>query len=330
MKKLTIIIPCYNCEETIARCLTSVLEQGYANIEVLAINDGSTDGTKEALNRIASQDSRVKIVDIPNGGPSRARNLGLGLALGEYIAFVDSDDWVHQDIYVKLMDSIQACDADIAICNYANVYADLREESCRHALGSSNFIKEDVCRKVLRQYYGGDPTGLASLWNKIYRKATIDRLALRFDEQLYRAEDWWFNLSLYEANVKIATIEDELYYYWQGGQNNLMKRMELRLYYEWKNARQHLIQINEMYQFDYDPHAYYSELLCNIHSLLIVADCDRQEIKTILTDDFYKSIVKYDKKTTFLIRCIHVMGRISKSLELTFYKILRRLYRKKH
>ncbi len=323
---ISVIIPCYNCSQTISRCLDSVLNQDYDDIEVIAINDGSTDNTLDVLERYANADSRVKVYNQENSGPSAARNAGLDAAMGEYIAFVDSDDWVHPQIYTKMVELIVRANADVVICNYANVYSDFTEEVYKHCLGGAEADTINPVQTILKQYYGGDTTGLASLWNKLYRKDYVDKLNIRFDESLYRAEDWWFNIKIYESSPRLTATSEVLYYYWQGSENNLMKRIEPKLYDEWKQARQYINKKNELYGFQYNNDTYYRQLLLNIHSLLLSEKCDKESMKAILNDDFYNEIIQHDSETGVVVRILHKIHRHSVKLGILCYRLLRIYY----
>ena len=115
---ISVIIPVYNTAEYLPRCLESVLNNTYRNLEVICINDGSKDNSIEVLNAYAQKDSRIRVIDQENAGVSAARNRGLDEVVGEYIAFVDSDDWIHRQYFEVLLASARDHDAQIAICNY--------------------------------------------------------------------------------------------------------------------------------------------------------------------------------------------------------------------
>ena len=117
MKKISILIPAYNAERFLDRCLGSILAQTYQNIEVLAVNDGSKDGSLEMLKAYAARDSRIRIIDQANAGVAEARNVALANASGDYILFVDADDWIEADMAASLLELLEgAPDADIAVC----------------------------------------------------------------------------------------------------------------------------------------------------------------------------------------------------------------------
>ena len=119
MKKLiSVVVPAYNAERTIKRCLESILRQTYSNLEVLLINDGSIDSTEDICLKIAENDNRLKVVTIPNGGVSHARNVGIKKATGELITFVDADDYIDADMYQTLNDTMEKYNVPIVHCSY--------------------------------------------------------------------------------------------------------------------------------------------------------------------------------------------------------------------
>lgn len=323
---ISVIVPCYNCQDTVERCINSIFKQDYEHIEVIAIDDGSSDNTYIQLCKLAEQDQRLKIYAQDNKGPSAARNLGIAKAKGEYLAFVDSDDYVEHEIYVKMLESARKNDSDIVICNYNMVFADGRKVACKHALDSKYDSNYEVIHGVIRQFYDGDTTGLASLCNKLYRKKLFSQHAIAFDENLYRAEDWWVNLKLYEIVSKISTVNDCLYYYWQGNATSLMKRLELRLYYEWRAAKQYLTTRNQIYKFEINKNLYYRQLLLNVHGLLMALAKNKNDVYQITKDPFYNEIIAYDKDTSCIVRFVHVLHKWSIGVERIVYRILAHVY----
>ena len=118
MKKpiISVIVPIYNVEEYLPKCLDSILNQTFSNIEIICVNDGSTDGSRKVLEEYKKRDFRIKIVDKENGGLSSARNAGMKVAVGEYYSFIDSDDWIDKTMLEKLYENMTTLNTDISIC----------------------------------------------------------------------------------------------------------------------------------------------------------------------------------------------------------------------
>ena len=110
---ISVIIPIYNTENYLVRCLNSIINTGYENLEIICVNDGSPDNSINILQEYKNIDSRVIVLDVPNGGLSKSRNLGLDIARGDFICFIDSDDWTEPDMYEKMYEAAKCNDSDI-------------------------------------------------------------------------------------------------------------------------------------------------------------------------------------------------------------------------
>jgi glycosyltransferase involved in cell wall biosynthesis len=120
---ISVIIPCYNSEKYLRECVESVLRQTYADLEIILVEDGSTDATSAICDEYASRDLRVTVLHKKNGGLSDARNAGIRLSKGEYIGFVDSDDWVEPDMFEALYNGLTLNDCDMSVCGFNEVFA---------------------------------------------------------------------------------------------------------------------------------------------------------------------------------------------------------------
>lgn len=116
--KVSVIVPVYNSRKYLKECIESIINQDLEEIELILVNDGSTDNSLDICQKYAMKDSRIKIIDKPNGGVSSARNAGILAASGEYIGFVDSDDWIQSEMYSNMYKNIKETGSDICICNY--------------------------------------------------------------------------------------------------------------------------------------------------------------------------------------------------------------------
>lgn len=204
---ISIVIPVYNGEKTIRRCVESVQNQTYSNLEIIVVNDGSTDKTLEILGEISASDNRVKIITIPNGGVSHARNTGIDNATGKYITFADSDDTVKQNMYEQLMNLIKKYNVRIAHCSYSNFdhtgafISDVGNQG-KEILQSHDEALE--CLLSGRYFTGG-------LWNKLYSRDLFD--GIRLDEKIKINEDVLANYLLFEKVDKSVYTDLCLYNY---------------------------------------------------------------------------------------------------------------------
>lgn len=212
-KKVSVIVPCYNLHRVITRCLDSLCAQTYGNLEIIVVDDGSRDNSLEVIHEAARKDSRITVISQENSGPSAARNHGIDLATGDYLLFVDGDDYV-ADTYVEyFMDAADGCDMVIGGLRY--VYPDgsqtvvTQEEFC---CDKAEYIEKYYTRSVaMRTIFG--PV------NKLYRTSVIKDNAVRFDESLEIREDGIFVLDVLAHVKRLCGIGYAQYYYVQSAPN---------------------------------------------------------------------------------------------------------------
>ena len=205
---VSIIIPAYNCEAYIERCLISVCNQTYNDIEIIVIDDGSTDHTSDVCKRFCKTDKRIKLVHKKNGGLSSARNLGIELCVGEFITFIDSDDWVREDHIELLLRELKKNDADISITGYITVYDERKTHNKREFFPGTEVYEGDM---VVRALFRMDKfQGMAC--SKMYRRELFDEI--RFPVvRCY--EDNLIMLQLFDKCEKAVWIPQYTYYYFQ-------------------------------------------------------------------------------------------------------------------
>lgn len=202
-KLLSVILPVYNREQSLKRAAEAVLSQSYEPIELIIVDDGSTDGTAELCRRLSEYHAGVTALRKENGGPSSARNLGLKAAKGEYIAFVDSDDGLDPHMYEKLIRSIEESGADIALCGF-----DSTESSEQPSEDGAFTDKKEDMLELLTDIRRGFGWGV---WNKVYKRELL--LGLEFDESLRINEDLDFNIRAFLKASAISYTEARLYHY---------------------------------------------------------------------------------------------------------------------
>lgn len=205
---ISVIVPVYNLEKYISRCLDSILSQTYSNLQILVINDGSTDGSAEVISHYAQIDSRITFIDKCNEGVSVARNVGIDSAEGEYIMFVDGDDWVDCDIVEQLYSLAISTNADCVRCGY--VFEDL--SSCRKRYSSSGFgVKciygKDILHKFLIGYHLP-----GSVWAGLYKKTLLSQWNISFTKGIRYGEDEFFNAQFFAKTTCVAISDTHLYH----------------------------------------------------------------------------------------------------------------------
>lgn len=163
---ISVIIPIYKVEKYLDKCIQSVINQTYSNLEIILVDDGSPDNCPQLCDDWANKDERIKVIHKKNGGLSDARNAGLDIATGEYIAFVDSDDYIESDMYECLLDKIIKTQSQMAICNFEYVDTDGN-------ITTLNTMGQDCCfssRQILADWCGNDLVYYVVVWNKLYSR----------------------------------------------------------------------------------------------------------------------------------------------------------------
>ena len=210
MKKLlSVIVPIYGVEKYLSKCLDSIIAQTYLNIQIILVNDGSPDKCSQICEVYAARDNRIIVIHKENGGLSSARNAGIEKATGAYIAFVDSDDFIHPKMYEILIDNLERNDADISVSNLKKVY-DEREEI--DSLGENKvFLYEK--RDAMRNFFDKNlyvPTVVA--WTKVYKRELFS--TIRFPEGKIH-EDEFVTYKVFWSAKRIVYTSLKLYYYVQ-------------------------------------------------------------------------------------------------------------------
>ncbi len=208
-KVVTIIVPIYNARKYIANTIESIRRQSYKDLEIILVNDGSTDDSRLICEYYGRIDKRVKIFNKMNGGVSSARNFGLRYATGEYISFVDSDDFLTKDMIETLVDDIQKSNADVAICGYwhvtENEYLYINNRYKVSDIGS----ELEVLTNPIKYFYSKEL--MPFMWNKIFRKELIEHI--NFDESIHYGEDYLFCAMAFMKANKASYRIDKKYFY---------------------------------------------------------------------------------------------------------------------
>ena len=207
--KVSIIIPVYNAEKAIRRCVDSVLSQEFADFELLLIDDGSKDSTPAILDAYAAKDSRVKVTHKENSGVSATRNLALDQAEGRFVQFLDADDWITPDATKLFVRTAEETGAEMVISDFYRVVGDraARKGDIEADGVITRLEYADWMMKDPADYYYG------VLWNKLYRRDVLEKHHLRMDESLQWCEDFIFNLEYVLHTEHVAVLHVPIYYY---------------------------------------------------------------------------------------------------------------------
>ena len=221
--KVSIVIPVYNCEKYLSKCVESLQCQTYGDLELILVNDGSTDGSSALCRKYASEDSRVRVIDKPvSEGAGPARNSGIDDANGELIMFIDSDDWVEENMVEKLVEALQSGEYDVAVCGYETFVegvGDVNNDIIKYE--EREFHDAGETRGFFVEYF---PEGIAGyLWNKIYRVDIIRENGIRFPD-MRRLQDGVFNVRYFNCIRSCKIISEVLYHYRINAQIDMFRK----------------------------------------------------------------------------------------------------------
>ena len=202
MPQVSIIIPVYNAEEYLEKCVMSALRQTVSDIEVILVNDGSTDKSPEICHELSEKDNRIKIINKLNEGVSEARNVGIDLASGSYIMFLDADDWMSHDALERCMPYIPEYDI-VRFSSYAVHHDKLRKLKLGNKKTKREIIGNIIARKTI-----------VACWGALIRKTLFTEHGIRFDKSLNIGEDWLVTALLTKNCNKIKLLPDTFCYYY--------------------------------------------------------------------------------------------------------------------
>lgn len=218
MNKVSIIVPVYNVEKYIKRCVDSILEQTYTNLEVILIDDGSKDSSGEICDSYESIDNRVKVIHKNNEGLGFARNTGLDATNGEFVTFIDGDDSISKDHIEKMVSALCQNGADTCLAGHTKVYKNSKVKHINVCAGKK-YEGVNVKKQILSRMVGSNPNGSdyieMSVCMVMFSRRIIDENQLRFhSERDFISEDLIFNFDYYPNSIKTVIIDDVGYYYY--------------------------------------------------------------------------------------------------------------------
>lgn len=199
---ISVIVPIYKVEEYLERCINSILDQTYKNLDIILVDDGSPDECPNICEEYAKKDDRIKVIHKKNGGLSDARNYGINIAIGQYISFVDSDDYIDKNMYQDMINELRKNNADIVSCAINNVYSDRIESSQIEEIiyDTESALKNLILGRNLDQ----------TVWNKLYKKDVIN--GILFEKGKINEDDFW-TYQVFANSKKIITVNKPLYNY---------------------------------------------------------------------------------------------------------------------
>ena len=316
-KLVSVIIPAYNIEDYIGRCLDSIISQTYKNLEIIVVDDGSRDYTGEILDNYAKKDRRIKVIHKENGGVSSARNKGIEAAEGDYIGFIDGDDLIEPEMYKTLVDLLEEENADIAHCGYQMVFPDRIDYY--HNTGKK---KIQTTEEGLKDLLSGEMIE-PGLVNKLYKNELIKNC--RLNETVKINEDLLMNYQLFKLSQKSVYYDITPYSYMirsssATGANSLITKREdsLRVLNQIKDDCIN----NNLLSIIYKRYIYLLMAICRDglkdKSYMKYQKKQRKQLKKELKTDVFKSCIPKKLKYMSLFSCYfpHIMKIIYKMYDL--------------
>ena len=295
MDKISVVVPVYNVKKYLEKSFESIADQTYDNLEIVLVDDGATDGSGKLCDELAKKDNRVKVCHKVNGGLSSARNHGLLNATGDYIIFIDSDDYIHPDMISSLYSEIKRTDSDGAVCGIMNVYNTKEVPQC----SDTEIVFECDREKFLKELLIGEKIP-GSVCNKLIKKEIADKLQFPVGK-IY--EDAFYHLDLVKAAKSYVVITKPYYYYFHRGDSITTQKYNPR--------KLHMIEAYTGY-IDYINNEFPSlkdEAFFRLaYAHFVVLD------SMLLVDDYkklpdYKNVVGFLKKNAFKIAHNHIFRK---------------------
>ena len=238
--QVSIIVPVYNVENYIERCLNSLVNQTFKDIEIITINDGSTDKSLELLNKYAKEDIRISVIDLGDEGVSYCRNLGIEKANGKYIMFVDSDDWIDSSMVEVMYKKAEENKLDLVMCSYIREFKDHSKEKIFNLPEEIIYKEDKVKNELLRKLVGpvkeelSNPEmldALGTVWGKLYRADILKENKLKFVDlnEIGSAEDTLFNIFTFNYLSKVMFLNKPMYHYWRDNPKSVTSQYNPKL-----------------------------------------------------------------------------------------------------
>lgn len=319
---VSIIVPVYNTEEYLGKCLNSLVNQTYRNIEIICINDGSTDDSLQLLMDYQKKDDRIIIIDQVNAGLSAARNKGLQCARGSYIVFVDSDDWVDLNMCKDAMAEAKETCADLVFWSYAREYPNKSKETILYG-DTKKVLNAEETNELYRRFVGlvkyelREPEKIDSCitaWGKLYKKDLLEGI-LFVDTKIIGTEDALFNIMVMEKINKVVYLPYVYNHYRKNNMSSLTHSYKKNLVIQWKALYEMIFQILEKRNV---PPVFF-EALANRTSLGLIG------LGLNLVEDTSMSYVDKHRELTEILSMPHYKVALNK-LDLKYFHIHWKLF----
>lgn len=252
---VSVIVPCFNCEKTFERCITSIQKQTQSNIEIILVDDGSTDSTYRLCEEAALKDPRIKVVHQPNSGLVMARKIGIKEATGEYLAFCDSDDYMEEDLIARTENAALKYNADIVVFGMRIIYENGYVCLSRNKLSEGHYRYDDIQKRILPIYFSDGKMEsniiLNSVWSKIMRRSLLLPLLSLLDNKVTNGEDLMMVFAAVLSAKSIYCMGDYYPYNYMRNDESMIGKYDKHMFEKGLILREALIKIAKRFHYKY-------------------------------------------------------------------------------
>lgn len=321
---ISILMPVYNSQDYLKDTVQDVINQSYKDWELILVDDGSKDNSKDICIELQNLDSRIRVISKENEGVSSTRNTALDNANGKYIAFIDSDDSVHKDYLKILLSSIEKSKGQLAVCGFKErkISGNGQVEDLSRVFYPNEVINIEDMKDLIMDF--GNSGLLNPLWNKLYSREIIEKNNMRFKEEVETGEDFIFNLQYFRKIKKICFFYGELYYYIRRNNNSITHQYIDNMYEKGLEIHSLLESFLKDMNFYNNKNRYilYGNHLMGVFSAflnLFHKDCKltlkqkKQYIKVIVNRDYVNECAANRKSDRGLIGLTSLLVRVKNS-----------------
>lgn len=305
--KVSVIVPVYKVEKFLDRCVESIVNQTYTNLEIVLVDDGSPDNCPEMCDEWAKKDERIKVIHKTNGGLSDARNAGIKIITGEYVWFVDSDDYIEKNAIEELLENAVAYKSDVVLFD---AYRDTCGKITKLAFSFDELYSNnnEVGKNILQLYYTNNHNGVYSVWNKFYKVSFIKENSLFFDPDDVRCEDCWFNFKVFHIANVVSHVSQNFYYYFDN-KESITHNINNISYGRWVRNKKRLLEDDYFKSIEINFDSFYYEFIYNV--IIYLKNLQKlgnyKLFDQIIKDEFLSDACKYNSLLPFHIRFIAIL-----------------------
>ena len=307
MLAISIIIPVFNAELHLEKCIDSLLNQTLSSCEFIFVNDGSTDNSQIIIENYKNSNDTIKLINQENQGVSKARNNGLLIAKGDYVGFVDADDYIENDYFETLYSKAKSNNLDIVICNFFSTNEGVNSISKNYFAENEVFNKNFIQQEIIPHLIGSDT--LNAIWNKIYKRTLITNSTICFPNGIALGEDGLFNLDCFSKASTICFLDYAGYHYVEVSGSATRDFATKNYFY----------QIEKEYNYDYSKFENSFLKLEKIEFLKAQKYCNK--IISLL-HEYYKTYNNLNKNQRYKLVKEIINSKTTIKIVKTYYKIL--------